>query len=61
MYNVYFTYFFIEQLPWLPHSCYVGENCRPIVGSCILYTDWRQCCCDKIIAEKCKLTYVSAF
>jgi len=41
-----------EQFPWLPHSCYVGEICKPITGSCILYTEIRECCCDRAIVKQ---------
>jgi len=42
----------MEKFPWLPHSCYVGEICKPITGSCILYTEIRECCCDRAIVKQ---------
>lgn len=49
-----------EQFPWLPHSCYVGETCKPITGSCILYTDIRECCCDRAIAKQWETVFSSS-
>jgi len=46
-----------ETFPWLPHSCYVGKTCKAIIGSCIAYTEIRDCCCNKAIAEKWKDTF----
>lgn len=46
-----------EQLPWLPHSCYVGEKCQPNIGSCIKYTELRECCCDREMAKQYKDIY----
>lgn len=43
-----------EQIPWIPHSCYVGERCLPSIGSCINYTEIRECCCDRVLAKRCK-------
>ncbi|XP_055303476.1 uncharacterized protein LOC129569087 isoform X2 [Sitodiplosis mosellana] len=48
-----------EQIPWIPHSCYVGERCRASVGSCINYTEIRECCCDRVLAKRWKTIYSS--
>lgn len=41
-----------ENMPWRPHSCYMGkETCRPVAGSCMKYMKHRQCCCDKLWIE----------
>lgn len=50
---------FTEQIPWMPHSCYVPEKCKPSTRSCITYTEIRECCCDRVLAKRCKyLSYV---
>lgn len=41
-----------DQLPWLPHTCYVGDNCKPNMRSCMQYTEVRECCCDRIMAKQ---------
>lgn len=48
-----------ENIPWMPHSCYMGEEqCRPVAASCIDYMHRRQCCCDKLLVEFCKFKFV---
>lgn len=49
-----------EQFPWIPHSCYVGERCSPSTGSCINYTEIRQCCCDRLLAKHWKEIFSSS-
>jgi len=49
-----------EELPWIPHSCYVGDSCLPNIGSCISYTEYRQCCCDRALAKQWKKIYSNA-
>lgn len=51
-----------EQIPWIPHSCYVGvqEKCSPSTGSCITHTELRQCCCDRVLAKRWKSIYSSS-
>ncbi|XP_031628179.1 uncharacterized protein LOC116343973 [Contarinia nasturtii] len=46
-----------EQIPWIPHSCYVGMYCTPSIGSCINYTEVRECCCDHVLAKRWKTIY----
>lgn len=43
-------------MPWIPHSCYVGQkqNCKAKIGSCIAYTEYRECCCDRALIRRCK-------
>lgn len=62
-YNCIFVivHVFSEQLPWIPHSCYVGDHCEPSIGSCIKYTEIRECCCDRVLAKRCSYIYTELF
>lgn len=54
---VYFEIGFIfisDPLSWIPHECYKGKECKPRIGSCFKYSEYRECCCDRILAEECK-------
>lgn len=59
-YSVYFGniivafIFLSDPISWIPHECYIGKECKPRIGSCIKYTEYRECCCDRILAEECK-------
>ncbi|XP_018571980.1 uncharacterized protein LOC108911509 [Anoplophora glabripennis] len=44
-----------ELLPYVPHTCYFGNQlCTPVMSSCDQYSRLRICCCDKFVLEKWK-------
>lgn len=59
--DIIFTFLFTEILPWIPHSCYVGEKCQPSIGSCIKYAEIRDCCCKPALAKECKWIFLWVF
>ncbi|PSN47177.1 hypothetical protein C0J52_14720, partial [Blattella germanica] len=44
----------LEKFPYVPHTCYLKPDCRPLAGDCSMYTRLRVCCCDRFVAEKWK-------
>ncbi|CAO1321646.1 unnamed protein product [Diamesa hyperborea] len=49
-----------EQLFFIPHSCYIGENrCIPSLSSCLTVTEVRQCCCDTQLKKHFKMGFKS--
>ncbi|XP_037913018.1 uncharacterized protein LOC119652779 isoform X1 [Hermetia illucens] len=42
-----------EGLPWVPHTCYVGDRITETsVGSCFVYNEIKECCCDRVLAKR---------
>uniref|UniRef100_A0A904A5J9 CCC domain-containing protein n=1 Tax=Anopheles quadriannulatus TaxID=34691 RepID=A0A904A5J9_ANOQN len=52
----------IEQLPWIPHTCYREQNpkCEVNAGSCPKYRAIKVCCCDPATKQEYKNKYSSA-
>ncbi|XP_055677070.1 uncharacterized protein LOC129786232 [Lutzomyia longipalpis] len=50
-----------EELPWIPHSCYIGQNeCKSSLGSCLMYAEHKICCCDQLLIEQWKSIFSHA-
>ncbi|XP_059611584.1 uncharacterized protein LOC132258329 isoform X2 [Phlebotomus argentipes] len=50
-----------EELPWIPHSCYIGQNvCKSSLGSCLRYAEYKICCCDQLLIEQWKSIFSPA-
>ncbi|GAB0096510.1 hypothetical protein DMENIID0001_120340 [Sergentomyia squamirostris] len=50
-----------EELPWIPHSCYIGKSqCQSSLGSCLRYAEYKVCCCDQLLIEQWKSIFSSA-
>lgn len=50
-----------EGLPFVPHTCYVGdEQTKASVGSCFSYNDIKECCCDRALARRWKFLSASS-
>lgn len=44
-----------EGLPFIPHTCYVGEKqYQASVGSCFFYEEVKECCCAPSLAKRWK-------
>ncbi|XP_055372933.1 uncharacterized protein LOC129606578 isoform X2 [Condylostylus longicornis] len=47
-----------EGLPFVPHSCYVGEDnqagTKPSIGSCFRFAEIKECCCLRPLAQRWK-------
>lgn len=55
LYKYNFFLLFPEVLPYVPHTCYFGNQlCAPVMTSCEQYSRLRTCCCDKYTLEKCE-------